>query len=834
MTKKRILIIGGVAGGASAATKVRRISEDAEIIVFERGKYISFANCGLPYHIGGEICDRDRLLLQTPEAMKQRYNIDVRVESEVIKIDRENKTIFIVDKKTQREYSEIYDALILSPGAKPIQPPLPGIKNQGIFTLRNMDDMDAINNWIAIQQPKHAVVVGGGYIGLEMTEALRNKKINTTVVEFAKQVMGPIDPEMATPLHQELVAHGVDLRLENAVAEFRQSNDAKNINVVLGSGEAIVTDLVILAIGVKPEIDLAKNAALKIGELGGIVVNEYMQTNDPNIYALGDAIEVQDFVTGKPSLIPLAGPANRQARVAAEHIFGRNSIKYNCTQGTGVCKVFDLTVGMTGANEKTLKRLERKYEKIYLHALDHAGYYPNATPISLKLLFDPENGLILGAQAVGKKGVEKRIDVIATAIRAKFTVFDLSEEELSYAPPYGSAKDIVNYAGFVASNVMNGEVNICHAAEVINTKEDQVLIDVRTADEYACGTISGALNFPLDELRLQLQNLPKNKELLVFCKVGLRGYLAARILKQNGFKCKNLSGGYTTYLMSINNCVGATNKMAQTKTNEDNVENNASLSAKNIDKNIVQHINACGLQCPGPIQKLKVALDSLQSGEMLSILTTDPGFITDVPAWCEATGNTLVETVQENGGLLTTISKGSHQNIASSCCNNIKQSKNIQQKKMTIVVFSGDLDRVIAAFIIANGAIAMGFQPVLFFTFWGLNILRKKASVKLKKTLIEKMFGMMMPSGAKKLALSKMNMCGMGAAMIKMVMRKKNVSSLPDLIAQAQEGNAKLIACSMSMDVMGIKAEELIDGVELGGVASYINQASGGDINLFI
>lgn len=545
MLKKRILIIGGVAGGASAATRIRRLSEEAEIIIFEKGDNISFANCGLPYYIGGDIHDRDQLLLQTPDKMKQRYNIDVRVKNEVIKIDCQNKKIIVLNHNTKQEYSENYDVLILSPGAKPILPPLPGIQNPGIFTLRNMADMDAINLWIKDQEPKHAVIIGGGYIGLEMIEALHNRQINITLIELAKQVMGPIDPEMATALHKELIEHNVDLRLGNSVTKFNKTD--QKIGVILDSGEQINTDLVVLAIGVKPDVDSAKHAGLKIGELGGIVVNEHMQTNDPNIYAVGDAIEVQDFVTKKSTLIPLAGPANRQGRIVANNIFGIDT-SYQNTQGTGVCKIFNLTADMTGVNEKTLKKLKYNYEKIYIHSMDHASYYPGATPISLKLLFSPENGKILGAQATGKKGIDKRIDVIAAVIRANGTVFDLANEELSYAPPYGSAKDAVNYAGFVASNVINGDVKICHAQEVTNLQAQQLLIDVRTPEEFLCGTIPQAINIPLDDLRSRLNELPKDKELLVFCKVGLRGYLASCILKHNGFNCRNLSGGYTTYL----------------------------------------------------------------------------------------------------------------------------------------------------------------------------------------------------------------------------------------------------------------------------------------------
>jgi CoA-disulfide reductase len=815
MSKKRILIIGGVAGGASAATRIRRLSEEAEIVIFEKGEYISFANCGLPYYIGGEIKNREQLLLQTPAKIKERYNIDARINSEVIKIDRTHKQILILDKKNNQQYSEQYDVLILSPGAKPIVPPLPGIETTGIFTLRNIADMDAINNWISTKAAKNAVVIGGGYIGLEMAEALRNKQLQVSLVEMANQVMNPIDPEMAAFLHQELSSQNIDLHLNEAVISF--SKQDKQINVQLKSGATLNTDMVILAIGVKPEISLARDAEISIGNLGGISVNENLQTSDPYIYAIGDVIEVQDYILGIPTLIPLAGPANRQGRIVADNIFGRNN-KYTGTQGTGVCKVFNLTVGMTGLNEKTLQRQKINYEKIYVHGQDHANYYPGATNISLKLLFDRENGRILGAQAIGKKGVDKRIDVIATAIRAKLNVSDLTQEELSYAPPYGSAKDIVNHAGFIAENVLNNDVKICHSTDILQIQPHQLLVDVRTEDEFLCGSIPNAINLPLDELRSRLHELPKDKELILFCKVGLRGYLAYRILVQHGFNCKNLSGGYTTYA-------------AQTATlPTTNTSKCSGVKVKTETKtNLAKNIDASCLQCPGPIQQLKIAIDAMQDGESLSILTTDAGFLADAPAWCQATGNTLLSVTTTDAGVRSVIQKGKTEQK-----NSMPTTSTTQTKKLTIVVFSGDLDKAIAAFIIANGAVAMGFEVTLFFTFWGLNILKKKADTKLNKTFIEHMFGFMLPRNAKKLALSKMNMFGLGSIMIKDIMRRKNVASLPELIASAQASKVELIACNMSMDVMGIKDQELIDGVAKGGVATYLAKASEGAINLFI
>jgi NADPH-dependent 2,4-dienoyl-CoA reductase/sulfur reductase-like enzyme/rhodanese-related sulfurtransferase len=547
----KILIVGGVAGGASAAARVRRLSENAKIILFERGEHISFANCGLPYHIGGVIRERQKLLVQTPEAMKKRFAIDVRVHSEVVHIDRKSKQITVRNLKENQDYTENYDYLVLSPGAEPVRPPIPGINSPNVFTLRNMADMDAIIKVIETQKPKNAVVVGGGYIGLEMAENLIHRGAEVTIAELEKQVMAPADPEMTAPLHQELKLHGVDLRLGTSVTAIAQNG--ANLAVQLSTGDSVDCGLVIMSVGVRPESKLAKDAGLEIGQRGGIVVNASMQTSDPTIYAVGDAVEVEDFVGGFKTLIPLAGPANRQGRIAASHIFGQK-LTYKKTQGTAVCQVFNQTIAMTGLNEKTLKRQNLAYEKIYVHTADHASYYPGAMPINLKLLFDPQTGKILGAQAVGAAGIDKRIDVLAVAIRARLTVYDLEDLELCYAPPYGSAKDAVNYAGFVAANVLRGDVAVCHTADMVNPKDNQVLLDVRTPPEVQAGTIPGAVSIPLDELRGRLTELSKVKELLVFCQAGLRGYLACRILTQHGFKCRNLTGGYKTYQM----CTGTT------------------------------------------------------------------------------------------------------------------------------------------------------------------------------------------------------------------------------------------------------------------------------------
>lgn len=540
---KKIVIVGGVAGGATTATKLRRLNEHAEIIMFERGEFISFANCGLPYYIGEVIKERSKLLLQTVESMNKRYKLDIRNNTEIIKINRTAKTVTAKNVLTNEEYEESYDVLILSPGANPIVPPIEGLKSNNVFTLRNIPDMDKIKSFIDNQQPKSAVVIGGGFIGIEMAENLVEAGLNVTIVEKSTQVMAPIDPEMAFIVQKELRNKGVNLILEDGITDVINSGKT----VVLESGQELSTDLIILAIGVKPENTLAKDAGLELGERGGIKVNDYLQTSDETIYALGDVIEVKDFVNGQPAMVPLAWPANRQAHIVAHHIIGRN-IKYPGTLGTSIVKVFDLTVATTGNNEKTLTRLNIPYEVIHIHPLSHAGYYPGAEPISLKMTFDPKTGKIFGAQGIGKDGVDKRIDVIATAIRGGLTVHDLQELELSYAPPFSSAKDPVNMLGYVASNIVDGFFKTVQWHEIDDiVKGKGFLLDVRTPEEHGCGCISGSINIPLDELRDRLDELPKNEIIYITCQVGLRGYLAARILLQNGFDVRNLTGGFKTY-----------------------------------------------------------------------------------------------------------------------------------------------------------------------------------------------------------------------------------------------------------------------------------------------
>lgn len=544
MYPKKILIVGGVAGGASTAARLRRMDEEAEIVLFERGEYISFANCGLPYYVGDIIKDREALLVQTPQGMSRRFNIDVRVNSEVIHIDSYKKQVEVLDHVTGITYNESYDRLVLSPGANPIKPSIPGIDRENVFVVRNIPDTFRITNYIQRYSPKKAAVIGGGFIGLEMAENLMLKGLDVSLIEMANQVMPPIDYDMAAFVHPYMKQKGIRLYLSDGAQEIKHNNNKTIIK--LRSGEQVEADLIVLAIGVKPDVTLAKDAALEIGPTGGIRVDKYLRTSDPDIYAIGDAVEVMDFVNGHPTVIPLAGPANKQGRIVANNICGIEDA-YDGTQGTSIVKLFDMVIASTGNNEKILKKYDIPYIRSYTHSPSHAGYYPGAGLVSIKLLFRSDDGRILGAQIIGSDGVDKRIDVLSTAIRAGLTVYDLEELELAYAPPFSSAKDPVNMAGYVAANILKGDHPVIYWDEIDDLTDEQVIVDVRTGAEYGQGAIPGAWNIPLDTLRDRIDELPRDKEIIIYCRVGLRGYLAARILMQNGFKVRNLSGGYITY-----------------------------------------------------------------------------------------------------------------------------------------------------------------------------------------------------------------------------------------------------------------------------------------------
>lgn len=823
---KKIIIVGGVAGGASTAARLRRLDEKAEIIMFEKGEYISFANCGLPYYIGETINEKEKLIVQTVEGMSSKFNIDIRNLSEVITIDKDNNKVTVKNLKNSEVYEESYDVLVLSPGASPIKPPISGIQDcKNLYTLRNIPDTDKIKAHVDNEKPKKAVVIGGGFIGLEMAENLCERGIDVTLVEASSQVMAPLDIEMAAIVHEVLIDNDVKLILNDGVKEFK-SNGKK---VVLNSGKEIDTDLIILSIGVRPETAIAKDAGINVNERGGIIVDDHMKTSVNNIYALGDAVEIIDFVTKKPAMIPLAWPANRQGRIVADNICGRDS-SYKGSLGSAVAKIFDYTVAATGNNEKNLKRLGIDYKAVHIHPGSHAGYYPGSFPIAFKMLFDPKDGKILGAQGVGMDGVEKRIDVLATAIKGNLTVFDLQDVEPCYAPPYNSAKDPVNMLGYYASNIIDGLVDIIEWDKIDDLdKDNSVIVDVREEFELVTGIFDNSINIPLGQLRDRMNEIPKDKDVYVTCQVGQRGYVATRILKEYGINAVNIDGGMKTYLFvkraqeSINNQLNGKDENVKEEVAAMNLED---LDITEIKAKVT--LNACGLQCPGPIRRVFEEINKMNEGEVLEVRASDPGFSKDIKSWCEKMNNTLLKSEfdKKNKNFVAVIQKGTKKKETS--------VQAVDKNGATLVVFSGDFDKAIASFIIATGAASMGKDVTMFFTFWGLNILKKKGKAKVNKDTMEKMFDVMLPSHAGKLPLSQMNMMGMGPAMIKQIMKKHNVDDLETLITNAINMGVRVVACAMSMDLMGIKNEEFIDGVEIGGVASYLGAADDSGLNLFI
>lgn len=825
----KIIIIGGVAGGATTAARIRRVDETAEIILLEKGKHISYANCGLPYYIGGVIEEREKLFVQTPEAFSTRFRVDVRTENEVIFIDRKKKTV-TVRQSSEDTYEESYDKLLISTGASPVRPPLPGIDLPGIFTLRNVTDTDRIKEYINSHSPRKAVVVGAGFIGLEMAENLHAQGAKVSIVEMGNQVMAPIDFSMASLVHQHLMDKGVNLYLEQAVASFER--EGKGLKVTFKNGQSISADIVILSIGVRPETSLARAAELTIGPAGGIAVNDYLQTSDEAIYAIGDAIEYRHPITGKPWLNYLAGPANRQGRIVADNILGAK-IPYEGSIGTSIAKVFDMTVASTGLPGKRLRLEGIDYMSSTIHPASHAGYYPDAMPMSIKITFDKQTGRLYGGQIVGYDGVDKRIDELALVIKHQGTVYNLMKVEQAYAPPFSSAKDPVAIAGYVAEDMITGKTNPVYWRELRDIEmENKFLLDVRTQDEFALGSLPGAVNIPLDELRDRMSELPKDRMIYTFCAVGLRGYLAYRILTQHGFdKVRNLSGGLKTYR-------AATAPIVIHQKNEDQTDESPSPQEKTLSSEpsaapaipVVAaktiRVDACGLQCPGPILKMKKTMDGLASGERVEITATDPGFPRDAAAWCSSTGNQLISKEASGGKSVVIIEKGEPKacNIVTSC----------EGKGKTFIMFSDDLDKALATFVLANGAAATGQKVTIFFTFWGLNVIKKPHKPETEKDIFGKMFGMMLPSSSKKLKLSKMSMGGIGGKMMRYIMNKKGIDSLESLRQQALENGVEFIACQMSMDVMGVKQEELLDEVTIGGVATYMERADNANVNLFI
>lgn len=807
------IIIGGVAGGATAAARIRRADENAEIVLVEKGKYISYANCGLPYYIGGVIKSRDKLFVQTPEAFSRRFNVDVRTRHEALSIDTERHEVSI-RRADGTTYTETYDRLLLSPGAEPVRPPLEGIDTEGIFTLRNVDDTDRIHSYLGTHRVRHAVVVGGGFIGLEMAENLHHAGAGVSIVEMADQVMAPVDFSIASHVHRHLMDKGVGLWLGRGVEKFTSDNGS--IKVWLNTGETLSADLVLLSIGVRPSVKLAREAGIELGARG-IKVNRWLQTSSPDVYAVGDAIEYEHPIAGGPWLNYLAGPANRQARIAADNMVYGNREEYEGSIGTSVAKVFDITVGAAGLAAKHLKRMGVPYLTSVTTSSSHAGYYPGAFNLTLKLTFAPDTGRIYGVQCVGVDGVDKRIDEIAMLIKRGGTVRDLVRTEQAYAPPFSSAKDPVAIAGYVACNTLDGVMPVVTWRELAAADRSEVcLVDVRTPEEYSLGTIDGAVNIPLDDLRGRLGEIDRESDVIVFCAVGLRGYLAQRILLGRGYRrVRNLAGGYKTYSL-------ATQKVEPVEGQPCGQAEDS--GAENGD---MLRLDACGLQCPGPIMQVKNAVDGMKAGQRIEVRATDPGFARDAESWCRSTGNKFVSKTSEGGYHTVVIEK------REACASAVTPAAGGSRDK-TFIMFSDSLDRAIATFVLANGAAATGGKVTIFFTFWGLNVIKKRRKPHVEKDIFGRMFAWMLPSDSTCLHLSKMSMLGLGDRLMRHIMRRKNISQLEELMREAVYNGVELIACQMTMDMMGISRDELIDGVTVGGVATYMERAGNSGVNLFI
>jgi len=655
------VVVGGVAGGATAAARLRRKDEHAEIIVLERGEYVSFANCGLPYHIGGSIAERDSLLVSTPEKLEGEFGIDVRTRHELIAIDRDAQSLTVRDLRHGSAYELHYDKLVLSPGAKPFVPPIKGVDSYGVFSLRTIPDMDAIKGYIASAAVSQAVVVGGGFIGLEMAENLAHLGIQVTLVEMMDQVMTAIDFEMAAMIHRHLRDKGVRLGLGDGLSAIGEGSE-RTLSVELVSGRVIETDMVILALGVRPENALACDAGLEVGPRGHIVVNEAMQTSDANIYAVGDAIQVVNPITNSPTAIPLAGPANRQARIAADNITGAKAT-YQGTMGTSIVKVFDMTVACTGVNSVALDRANKEYLNSITHSFDHVSYYPGATPQAVKLIYEPQ-GRLLGAQVVGLNAVDRTINVLATAIKANMSVYDLEHLELAYAPPFGAAKDAVNIAGYVAANQLRGDTDLITWDKIKDLDPEQYgILDVRTDVEWLVGHIDGATHMLNEDLRSRLGELDRSKTWVLVCSVGRRAYVMERMLKQNGFRALNLSGGMATFVVATEEQSNLDTFEAETQ----RLEPVAVLAGSSADGgngtnggtyHIDATVNACGLQCPGPIMAVYKEMQKVPEGHRVEVVATDPGFGRDIKAWSERTGNPLLDLAHDNGTIRAVLEKG--------------------------------------------------------------------------------------------------------------------------------------------------------------------------------
>ena len=836
----KLVVVGGVAAGASVAARARRLDEFAEIVVLERSGNVSFANCGLPYHIGEVITDRSRLLLQTPQSLRETLDIDVRVSQEVTAIDPEGHTVTIRNLLTGEEYTEGWDKLALCPGSSPFRPPMPGLDHPQVMVLRNVEDMDHIKaavDAIAADAARlhHAVVIGAGYIGLEMAENLHERGMAVEIVELADQIMPPLDKELSTPMENYLRAHGIALHLSTAAAAFTPGKQPQTVTVELTSGRFLTTSLVIMSAGVRPNTGLAAAAGLELGPRGGVRVDRHMRTSHPDIYAAGDVVEVEHTVLDGSWIIPLAGPANRQARVAAENICGRDT-EYESTQGTSIVKVFDMVAGGTGATEKQLRAAGIPYLRAHVHPSGHAGYYPGTAQMDVKCLYSPDDGRILGAQITGFDGVDKRLDVFATAIRLGATVYDLEKLELAYAPPFGSAKDAVNMIGFIGANTLRGDLVGWFSTDYPQNCQGARIVDVRSPSEYDVWHIPGAELVPLGTLREAQQGWDRSTPIRLYCASGFRSYLAYRILVQRGFTdVATLVGGIKTFRawhhVAPDDVPDPLVPMAA-YAEEASLRMGGVLPPATLPEGVEIDLDCTGLACPGPIMALQKKMAELSPGDRVVAHVSDIGFRLDAPAWAAKNGHDVLDIRPEGAGVVATIRKGGA--VAAPGATTANPVAARLKDKKSFVVFSGDFDKVLAAFIIANGAAAMGDEVSMFFTFWGLNALRRPDAPDVDKSLVNKAFARMMPSGPDELKLSQMHMLGGGTAMIKKIMRDNKVPSLPELIASAQQAGVRLVACTMTMDLLGLHEDELLDGVEFGGVAMFLGQANESNGTFFI
>lgn len=799
----KIIIVGGVAAGASAAARLRRLDESCQITLLEKGEFISYANCGLPYHLGQVIEDRDDLLVMSPEKFSAWLNVDVRTNHEVISIDPVKKQVMAKTDGGEKVFS--YDKLLIATGSVPNSS---GSVSSRILQLWTIADMDMVAK--RLRGAKSVIVVGAGFVGLETAENLCARGLSVTVIQRGSHVLPTMDPEMSGALADELSDLGIALKLGVNAVEYREEGDA--ITAVLSDGSQVGADFVIESIGVRPNSGIARDAGLKCGPRGHIIVDEFLQTSDPDIYAAGDVIEVIDPIFGGKTAIALAGPASKQGRIAAGNILG-GRVPYRGSLGASVVKIGHLTAGGVGYTEDRLKAMGKKYRRIYLHPASNASYYPGAARLTMKLLFG-DDGTIYGAQITGSKGVDKRIDTIAQAMRNGLKAPDLGGIELAYAPPYSSAKDPVNFAGFIAENILSGLSDVSYPDAIPANAQ---IIDVREPEEHELGAIPGSINIRLGELRKRLGELDKSRPAVCYCQVGMRGYLAERILKQHGFSASNLSGGWLTWRMFHH-------RLRQPAPPP------AAKSASPAPP--AQLLNVRSLPCPGPVLKLKAAIADAPDGFSLHLVASRT-FEADLLNWARGAGCVVANLNRHDDTLEADVTKGGAPGTEPGAEPGTGAA-GATGKSIAIILFSNDLDKALAAMILANGFAASGVKVNMFFTFWGLSVLRKNPAPYVKKSFISRMFGWLLPNGAEKLALSRMNMMGLGTAMMRDVMKKQHVLSLPELIRSARAAGVRFIACDMAMNVMGITEEELIDVDEIAGIATFAELAKQGQNALFI